>query len=252
MPRAWAPNHFSIYAKLTLRVEARISPEQNPMNNTTKHRCALIAAREPLIRFGIRKLLETQECLNVIAEAPSISEAASMVEKLKPDLLLLDFSTFEGGLRAIRDLTFIRPSTCTIVIVRSAENNRTSEALASGARGVIPRGSPTEILLDCVRTVLAGRCWSGEKTVPALAEGKPQFPLPPPRRRTPNGYGLTPRELDVIGTILNGCSNKDVGKQFSISERTVKHHLSNIFQKLEVSSRLELAVFALNHGFGKE
>jgi len=67
----------------------------------------------------------------------------------------------------------------------------------------------------------------------------------------PNGYGLTPRELDIIGTIVDGCSNKDVGKTFSITERTVKHHLSNIYQKLGVSSRLELAIFALSHNLGR-
>jgi two-component system nitrate/nitrite response regulator NarL len=221
------------------------------MNATTKHRCALVAAREPLVRFGIRKLLESQACVKVIAEAPSLSEATAMVEKFKPDLLVLDLSTFEGGLHALRQLMFRRPDTRTIAIVRSAENSRTSKALASGASGVIAKGSPTRILLDCVGAVLAGQDWSDKELLRPVPDKKLDFPVTAHRNRRPNDYGLTPRELDVIGTIVDGYSNKDVGKRFSITERTVKHHLSNIYQKLEVSSRLELAIFALSHGLGR-
>ena len=218
------------------------------MNGTTKSRCALIAAREPLVRFGIRKLLETQACLDVIAEAPSLSEANTLVEKFKPDLLVLDLTTFEGGLHILRHLMFSRHHTRTIAIVPSVDNSGRSEALASGASGVIARGSPTKILLDCVRTVLAGQYWSGKEPLRSIAESDLKFPVAAHGTREPNGYGLTSRELDVIGTIVDGCSNKDVGKRFSITERTVKHHLSNIYQKLEVSTRLELAIFALSHG----
>jgi two-component system, NarL family, nitrate/nitrite response regulator NarL len=146
---------------------------------------------------------------------------------------------------------FNRPHTRTIAIVRSGENGRTSKALASGARGVIARGSPTQVLLDCVRTVLAGQYWSGKEPLRPLAGDNLDFPIPAQRTPVPNGYGLTPRELDVIGTIADGSSNKDVGNKFSITERTVKHHLSNIYQKLELSSRLELAVFALSHDLGR-
>jgi len=222
------------------------------MSGRTQPRCALIAAREPLVRFGIRKLLESQACLNVIAEAPSLSEAHRLVEKFKPDLLVLDLTTFEGGLDALRHLIFGRPETRTIAFVRSVENSKTSKALASGASGVIARGSPTKILLDCVRTVLSGQDWSGQEPTQPRAENNLDFPVAARRTRPPNGYGLTPRELDIIGTIVDGCSNKDVGQKFSITERTVKHHLSNIYQKLEVSSRLELAIFALSHGLARQ
>jgi len=218
------------------------------MDNTSKHACALIAAGEPLLRFGIRKLLETEKSLRVTGEATSMSEAACMIRDLKPDLFLLDLSICEGAATAIRHLTAIRPKTRTIAIVRSVENDETTAALASGARGVLPRGSTEEILLECVRTVLAGRRWSGEKAVPTFTESTPQFPAANGNSHSPNGYRLTRRELDVIGRIATGCSNKDVGKQFSISERTVKYHLRNIYQKLEISSRVELAIFALNHG----
>lgn len=221
------------------------------MDNIAKQVCALIAAGEPLLRFGIRKLLETEECLRVTGEATNMSEAASMIRDLKPDLLLLDLSICEGAATAIRHLVAIRPRTRTIAIVRSVENNQTTAALASGARGVLPRGSTKEILLDCVRTVLAGRRWSGEDGVSTLTESTPRFPAPNGNSHGPNGYGLTRRELDVIGRIVTGCSNKDVGKQFSISERTVKYHLRNIYQKLDISSRVELAVFALDHGLAR-
>jgi len=221
------------------------------MNGTTKPRCALIAAREPLVCFGIRKLLETQACLDLIAEATSLSEANTLVEKFKPALLVLDLTTFEGGLHILRHLMFSRPETRTIAIVPSVDNSRTSRALASGASGVIARGSPTQILLDCVRTVLAGHYWSGEEPLRAFAEDNLQSPVAAHRTREPNSYGLTPRELDVIAAIVDGRSNRDVGKKFSITERTVKHHLTNIYQKLDVSSRLELAVFAMSHGLGK-
>jgi len=180
-----------------------------------------------------------------------LSEAKALVERLKPDLLVLDLTTFEGELHTLGHRMFSRPDTRTIAIVRSVENRGTSAALACGASGVIARGSPTQILLDCVRTVLAGQPWSGKEPLRPLAEDNLDLAVSARRTRGANDYGLTRRELDVISTIVDGCSNKEVGKKFSITERTVKHHLSNIYQKLELSGRLELAIFALNHGLGR-
>jgi DNA-binding NarL/FixJ family response regulator len=109
--------------------------------------------------------------------------------------------------------------------------------------------SDLPVLLKSIRSVAAGHYWLESNRVGLLVEVLRDF-LPRYQGNTttsPNDYGLTARELSIIAKITTGRSNKEVGQEFSISERTVKHHLTNIFNKLGVSSRLQLALFAANH-----
>ena len=120
------------------------------------------------------------------------------------------------------------------------------EALQIGARGIVLKDALADHLTTAIRAVSSGDYWIGGKRVVnlvgALHELMQQAAVP--ERKT---YGLTPRELEVVGCIVEGCSNRDIAKQFSISEETVKRHLSNIFDKTGVSTRLELALFAIAH-----
>ena len=108
------------------------------------------------------------------------------------------------------------------------------------------KGSASEMLFKAVRAVMSGQYWVGRNRVPDLATSLRDLNAshPQPTRKQ---FGLTPRELEVIGVILAGYSNADIATKFAISEKTVKHHLTNIFDKLGVSNRLELALFALHH-----
>ena len=120
------------------------------------------------------------------------------------------------------------------------------EALQLGARGVVLKDAAVEHLSACIRAVMQGQYWLEGRPVQNLVQVLRDLTAqtaPAPRKT----FGLTARELEVVGLITEGCTNKDIAKTFGISEETVKRHLTNIFNKLGVGNRLELALFALNH-----
>jgi len=135
----------------------------------------------------------------------------------------------------------------TLIVGRNnAGKSTVVEALRLGARGVVLKESATAVLFKCIRTVMAGQYWIGNEAVADLVKLVREITASAPKRECPRN-GLTPRELQVISTIVVGYSNKEIAHKFSISEDTVKHHLTNIFDKLGISSRLELATYAISH-----
>jgi DNA-binding NarL/FixJ family response regulator len=125
------------------------------------------------------------------------------------------------------------------------------EALQLGAHGIVLKHSTPDLLFKSIRTVMAGQYWLGRECVADLIGKMRQAPDPLCLPSQGPNFGLTARELDIVGAVVAGCSNADVAKQLSISAKTVKHHLTNIFDKLGVSNRVELALFAVQHHFSE-
>jgi DNA-binding NarL/FixJ family response regulator len=139
------------------------------------------------------------------------------------------------------------PRVKIILLTSTISTQQVIEALQIGARGIVLKDSVAGDLGESLRAVLSGDYWIGGQRVANLLtalHGLMAKAAAVPEKKT---FGLTPRELEVVTCIVEGCSNKDVAKQFSISEETVKRHLSNIFDKTGVSTRLELALFAISH-----
>jgi DNA-binding NarL/FixJ family response regulator len=133
-----------------------------------------------------------------------------------------------------------------ILLTAAAEKEQIVEALQLGARGVVLKDSATQILLKSIRAVMNGEYWVGRESVSNLVQYLRTLVTPPSAFPQRNKYRLTPRELEIIAAVVAGFANKEIAQYFKISEDTVKHHLSNIFDKVGVSSRLELALFAVN------
>ena len=207
----------------------------------------LLADDHPILRDGLRKLLEVEPDLRVIGEAGDGIEAVKGVHRLKPDLLLLDLNMpRQTGLEALRE---IGPSTTrTVVLAAAIEKAEVAQAIQLGARGVVLKESATELLLRCIRAVMRGQYWVGREVVFSLIEAlRDLLPMDGNRQNGQANFGLTPREMEVITAVVNGYTNKDIAQSFSLSIQTVKHHLTSIFDKLGVSNRLELALFTVNH-----
>jgi two-component system, NarL family, nitrate/nitrite response regulator NarL len=209
----------------------------------------VIADDHPIFRDGLRRLLEAEPDLKVLGEASDGAEAVKQARHLKPDILLLDLAMPRmPGLEALRDLSN-SPGTSpvrVILLTAAAEKNQIVEALQLGARGVVLKDSATQLLLKCIHTVMAGEYWVGRESVSNLVQYLRSLMQSSNDEARKKKFGLTPRELEIVSAVVAGYSNKEIAEYFKISEDTVKHHLSNIFDKLGVSTRLELALFAVN------
>ncbi|HLK32837.1 MAG TPA: response regulator transcription factor [Terriglobales bacterium] len=206
----------------------------------------LLADDHPIFRDGLRRLLEAEPGFRVIGEASDGAEAVAMARKLKPDVLLLDLAMpNHPGLEAVRELGGTGTPTRILLLTAAVEKEQIVEALQLGARGVVLKESATQLLLDALRAVMAGQYWVGRETITNLVEYLRSLltPSPTPKQKK---FGLTPRELEIVSAVVAGYTNKDIASHFKISEDTVKHHLSNVFDKLGVSTRLELALFAVH------
>lgn len=208
----------------------------------------LIADDHRIFREGLRKLLEAEPNFRIAGEAGDGAEAVRKVRELHPDVLLLDLS-MPGmhGLDALRELAE-QPIAARILLLTAAiEKDELVTALQFGARGVVMKDSASAVLLEAIHAVVAGQFWVDRGGVSNLVDalrarlggGTPQ--------RAPQDFGLTARELHVIAAVVAACSNRDIAQKLSISEKTVKGHLTNVFNKVGVSNRLELALFALHH-----
>jgi DNA-binding NarL/FixJ family response regulator len=224
----------------------------------------VIADDHPIFRDGLRRLLEAEPHLKVIGEACDGAEAVKLARQLKPDIMLLDLAMPKHpGLEALRDLSVgttpasASPATATasapaptpvrvILLTAAAEKNQIVEALQLGARGVVLKDSATQLLLKSIQTVMSGEYWVGRDSVSNLVAYLRTLVQSSGEEARQKKFGLTPRELEIVSTVVAGYSNKEIAEYFKISEDTVKHHLSNIFDKLGVSTRLELALFAVN------
>jgi DNA-binding NarL/FixJ family response regulator len=203
----------------------------------------LIADERADFRRALRTLLEPEVDLSIVGEASDATEARAVAQQVNPDVIIIDIALFYG--LASRPGT---QSTCrTVVMVSTLQRANIIQAFLGGARAVVPKPSPLQIWSQSIRAVVAGQYWLLDESIAILLEAlQEKFPQQVDTE-TGNDNRLTPREAEIVDKIVQGLSNKEVGQVFSIREKTVKHHLTNIFTKLGVSSRLELAVFALKH-----
>jgi two-component system, NarL family, nitrate/nitrite response regulator NarL len=218
-----------------------MSDELNPIR-------IVIADEHPTRRQDLRRLLESEPCLQVVGEAFDAPGAVQLARQLRPDILLIDFALsqqFEPT--AVNGSASPLSPVRTVVMVGAIEKSHLVQAFRFGAHGIVLKTSTSRVLFNSLRSVMAGQYWLESDSVAVLVEALRDSLFQSNGAKSPKDYGLTRREVEIMTKIANGSSNREVGQEFSISERTVKHHLTNIFSKVGVSSRLQLALFAVNH-----
>jgi len=229
-------------------VPEQAAKRSTPPATATANIRIVVADDHPVVRFGVKNMLMNEPGFEVVGEAEDGDDAITQTLELEPDILLLDLAMPRlPGLEAMRAIMAKSPRVKIVMLTSTISTQQIIEALQIGARGIVLKDSVAGDLSQAMRAVLSGDYWIGGERVAnllrALHELQAQAAAVPERKT----YGLTPRELEVVSCIVEGCSNRDIAKQFTISEETVKRHLSNVFDKTGVSTRLELALFSIAH-----
>ena len=172
-----------------------------------------------------------------------------MARELKPDVLTLNLAAEEvSGSEVLQQVANFSPPVRTILLTRAANRQQIVQALQLGARGVVLRDAPTQAVIKSIRAVMAGEYWIARENISDLVHVLRASQKRAPKEKKQRNRRLTARELEVVSAVVAGYTNKDIAQKFSLSEDTVKHHLTNIFDKLGVSNRLELAILAISRG----
>jgi DNA-binding NarL/FixJ family response regulator len=210
----------------------------------------VIADDHPIVRDGLKKLLVLEDDFEVVGEAGDGREVLDRVQELEPDVLLLDLRMPNlDGLSALQVLQQSNKSTRVIVLTASEDKNEFVQAMKLGCSGIVLKQTAPDLIVKSIRKVNSGEIWLDSHTTAAVMR---QFSAPGDlaggggkgRERSP----LSTREREIVALVAQGYKNKEMAEKMFISEQTVKNHLHNIFDKLGVSDRLELALYAIHKG----
>ncbi len=202
----------------------------------------VIVDDHPLFREGVVSILKSEPDMEVVGEGSTADEALRLALDLLPDIILLDITMPGGGVKAAQAIAVACPVTKIAMLTASEDEESVTATLKAGARAYILKGVPARELVRILRAV-----WAGEAYVtPTLAAT-----LLSEMTRTPGNLQptspldqLTEREQQILERVAAGDSNKEIGQQLHLSEKTVKHHMTNILQKLQVHNRVEAALLA--------
>lgn len=220
---------------------APVAPTESAVRGTFR---AVLVDAQPMFRAGVRLALEAAGH-SVLGEASSIDEASQLFDR-QPNLVVIHAESVLGDvLGTLRDLAAAGHALRVLVIAPDGAPEETAEAVRLGVVGVLPPTIDADLLRRCLQVVSAGEFWIRRESVAPLLRAMRETPTAAPRP-----YGLTQRELEVVLAVVEGLSNREIAAKLMIREDTVKHHLSAAFDKTGTFSRVELAVFAMNHRIG--
>jgi two-component system, NarL family, response regulator LiaR len=206
----------------------------------------LIADDHAVVRYGLRALLASEPSLDVIGEAADGVSAVAEAQALRPDVLLLDLRMpGKEGVEVIEEVTRTAPGVRILVLTSFVDDEHLFPALRAGASGYLLKESPPTELIQGIRDVAAGKSPLDPVVARRVLQELTQPPVPPAAE------ALTDREMEVLGLVAQGLSNKAIAAELHLSERTVRSHVSSILAKLHLSSRTEAALYALRTGLAR-
>ncbi len=220
-------------------------------------RVRIVVGDHQSTRHALICLLATEPDFHVVGESGHGIEIVRETLIHTPDILLLDVDLLGDSARdplaVLAKITRRAPSVRTVLLMTNDDRGTVLSAVQCGARGVLLRRQVTRLLCESIRAVMQGQYWiDRDSAVPVSGRGRGPAGPALDHRTTANRFNLTAREMQIVNGVASCESNRTIATRLSVRVDTIKHHLSNIFDKLGVSSRVELALFAINHGLVTE
>lgn len=213
----------------------------------TERISVIIVDDHPVVRQGLRTFLETQKDLEIVSEASDGEEALTQIGESVPDVVLMDL-VLPGidGIEATRRVRELSPNTKVIVLTSFADDEKVFPAIKAGAAGYLLKDVEPAQLADAIRSVHAGEALLHPTVAARLMQE-----VSSEERRGPGGT-LTERELEVLRLIARGMSNREISRELTVSEKTVKTHVSNLLAKLHLADRTQAALYAVRRGIADQ
>jgi two-component system, NarL family, nitrate/nitrite response regulator NarL len=222
-------------------------------NGTASTIEVLVVSEHLVVREGLRKLLAQESELVVIGDVSDAEEAVAISGAAKPVIVVVGFSgrPLVRLLRSLHQLASDGEPRRTIVITTSVDNQQVARAVEIGASSILLKDASSRALVDTIRSVAAGERVTGATAAMGIHE-RSCDQAQSTEMDAKRDFGLTSRELEIVAAVRRGDTNRVIAQRFSLSQHTVKHHLTRVFEKTGVFSRLELAVFAMKNGLGED
>jgi DNA-binding NarL/FixJ family response regulator len=199
----------------------------------------LLIDDHPIFLEGLRRVLAAEPALTIVGEADTVAGAVAQARALRPDLVVLDLNLKDGsGLEALPRIVEDCPGT-RVLVLSGYGSEHAMPVLRLGARGFVRKDMASTSIVKAIQAVLRGEIWAERYATASLVDELFQQAA-----SQPPGEGLTPRERDVLHLVGEGKRNPEIARELSISENTVKTHISSLMRKLEIDDRLQLALYA--------
>jgi len=207
----------------------------------------LVADDHTLFREGLRQLLEMERDIEVVGEASDGMEAVTKARSLLPDVILMDINMpVVSGVAAIGQILEERPETGIIALTMHRQDQYVFDAMRAGARGYLLKDAKPADLVFAIQMVARGASLVDPRMTTTVLK---EFRRLASQVGQDQGLaGLTPKEVEILKLLATGLSNKEIGRELCLAEKTVKNYLSTVFQKLQISDRVQAAIYALKHG----
>lgn len=203
-----------------------------------------------IVREGLRMIIENDSEIEVVGEAENMKDALHLISREKPDVILLDLDLGkESSLDTMQDIFLANEDSRVLVLTGVLDENQHKRAMQKGAQGILLKNRASETLLKAIKKVYQGEAWL-DRTLTArlLADAAKNKKSNDEEQLKINS--LTNREREIIKLITDGLVNKEIAARQFVSEKTIRNSLTVIYSKLEVANRLELAIYASQHGLG--